>query len=169
MSSGTMLGRLRGLFGPSQTLDARLGEPLAAPDINDAALFELLAAGLPGALRAEGDLHVAGSLDAPRGVVVTGSLHLAPGAELAGPAEVFGDVAVGAGARCLRPLVVHGAMWLAEDASTPSCRVSGDVHLAPGARVAGELRCGRLFLAAAPLERREGAPRTMLVRSRPAE
>lgn len=99
------------------------------------------------ATEVDGDFRIRAPLSIPGGLVVRGALTLEAGAQLDAPLQVFGDVTLGARASLTRPLIVHGSMTLGEDAVVPTCRVEGDVHLAQGARVDGDLQCGGLYLA----------------------
>lgn len=107
-----------------------------------------------------------GTFRAPQGLLVSGSLRLAPGAVLEGPVEVTGEVVLEEDARLTHPLLGHAGMRLGARASTPTCQLAGDVHLGVGAHVEGALRCAALYLEEEGDAKELAERRRMVVRSR---
>lgn len=97
-------------------------------------------------LRITGELRVSGNTVLPAGFVMDGSLTVLEGGRLDALVEVRGDATLEPGAQLARPLVVHGDLNMGRGARVPACHVGGAVHLHPEAKVDTLLECGTLYL-----------------------
>lgn len=112
-----------------------------------------------------GDVLLSDRAILPEGLVVDGSLTLAPGAHVIGDVQVAGTLVLEPGARIEGRVAVAGSMLLASDARVGPCAVRDEARVHVSASIDGALSCEHMVL----IEAREPAPVELLLDEAEAE